>query len=66
MTAMAGASGVRCWLQGHHLGWLTPRRLHAMTVVLFVSAIVASSVTLSGSSGPGGRQAAANAHHSTR
>ncbi|MEA2372021.1 MAG: hypothetical protein QOH12_2415, partial [Solirubrobacteraceae bacterium] len=27
MAAMAGVSGVRSWLQAHHLGWLTPQRL---------------------------------------
>jgi len=49
---MAGASGVRTWLQTHHLGWLTPRRLRALTAALFVVALLVSSLGLSGSSKP--------------
>lgn len=49
MAAMAGASGTRSWLQSHHLGWLTPGRLRALTIALFIVAFVISSVTLSGS-----------------
>jgi len=52
MAAMAGASGVRSWLQNHHMGWLTPKRLRAATAVLFVAAFGISSVGLSGSSAP--------------
>lgn len=50
MAAAAGASGVRTWLQTHHLSWLTPRRLRAITVALFVVALLVSSVGLTGSS----------------
>jgi hypothetical protein len=46
MAAMAGASGVRSWLQARHARWLTPRRLRAATLALFVVATVASSVTI--------------------
>jgi hypothetical protein len=49
MAAAAGASGARAWLQAHHMTWLTPRRLKAGTVALFVAATLASSVGLSGS-----------------
>ncbi len=49
MAAMAGASGTRSWLQGHHMSWLTPSRLRAITIALFVLAFVISSVALSGS-----------------
>ena len=49
MAAMAGASGVRSWLQAHHLAWLTPRRMRAATVALFAVAVLVSSVGLSGS-----------------
>lgn len=56
MAAMAGASGVRAWLQAHHLTWLTPARLKAATAALFAAAVIVSSVGLSGS-------AHAQAHH---
>jgi hypothetical protein len=49
MAAMAGASGTRSWLQTHHMSWLTPERLRAITIALFVLAFVISSVALSGS-----------------
>jgi hypothetical protein len=49
MAAMAGASGVRAWLQAHHLTRLTPKRLRTATVALFVAAAGVSSVGLSGS-----------------
>lgn len=52
MAAMAGASGVRSWLQAHHLTWLTPRRLRMATATLFIVAIGISSVGLSGSTTP--------------
>jgi hypothetical protein len=49
MAAAAGASGVRSWLQAQHRTWLTPRRLRAATIALFVVAFGFSSLTLSGS-----------------
>jgi hypothetical protein len=49
MAAAAGASGVRSWLQAHHITWLTPQRLRAATIALFVAAFGFSSITLSGS-----------------
>jgi hypothetical protein len=52
MTAMAGASGARTWLQTHHLDWLTPKRLRALTASMFVVALLVSSLGLSGSSKP--------------
>jgi len=52
MAAMAGASGARSWLQNQHLTWLTPRRMRAATVTLFVAALLVSSIGLSGSSRP--------------
>ena len=57
---MAGANGARSWLQSRHLTWLTPRRMRAATVALFVVAGLVSSVTLSGSSKPPAQPAA---HH---
>jgi hypothetical protein len=52
MAAMAGASGVRAWLQQRRWSWLTPRRLKHATVGLFVVATLVSTVGLSGSSKP--------------
>lgn len=49
MAAAAGATGVRSWLAAHHLTWLTPRRMRAVTIGLMVAGLLASSVTLSGS-----------------
>jgi hypothetical protein len=49
MTAMAGASGVRSWLQTRGWTWLTPARLRRATVAVFVAATLVSTVGLSGS-----------------
>jgi hypothetical protein len=62
MAAAAGASGVRAWLAAHHLSWLTPRRLRAITVALFVAAFAVSTVGLSGSSTPTAPPAHQSAH----
>jgi hypothetical protein len=62
MAALAGASGARSWLQAHHLGWLTPKRLRVATIALFVVATLVSSVGLSGSTKP---QQPVAAHHAT-
>ncbi len=63
MAAAAGASGTRSWLQAQHVTWLTPQRLRAATVALFVAAFGFSSVTLSGSTPPAHAQPVAAAHH---
>jgi hypothetical protein len=49
IAAAAGASGTRSWLAAQHMTWLTPRRLRAATIALFVAAFGFSSLTLSGS-----------------
>jgi hypothetical protein len=49
MTAAAGATGARTWLQTHHFGWLTPRRIRAATIALCMAAFVVSAVGFSGS-----------------
>ncbi|HEY8867506.1 MAG TPA: hypothetical protein VIM22_11260 [Solirubrobacteraceae bacterium] len=49
MAAMAGAAGVRAWLQAHHLTWLSEARLRRATIALFTVAILVSSVAFSGS-----------------
>jgi hypothetical protein len=48
MTAAAGATGARTWLQTRHLTWLTPKRLRAATVALCVMAFLVSTVGFSG------------------
>lgn len=52
MAAAAGASGTRAWLQAHHLTWLTPKRMKAVTIGLCAVAFVVPSVGFSGSSKP--------------
>lgn len=49
LAAMTGATGVRAWLQAHHLTWLTPTRLRKVTIALFAVAILVASVEISGS-----------------
>jgi hypothetical protein len=49
MTAMAGASGVRSWLQTRGWSFMTPERLRRITVAVFAIATVVSSVGLTGS-----------------
>jgi hypothetical protein len=48
MAAAAGASGVRAWLQAHHLTWLSEARMRAITIGLLVAMLAVSSVGLSG------------------
>jgi hypothetical protein len=52
MTAIAGATGVRTWLQTRGWTWLTPARLRRATVFAFVAAVLVSSVGVSGSTRP--------------
>ncbi|MHB8659917.1 MAG: hypothetical protein ACYC91_18630 [Solirubrobacteraceae bacterium] len=52
MAAVAGVTGTRSWLQTQHQTWLTPIRLRAATIPLFVAAFGFSSLTLSGSTPP--------------
>jgi hypothetical protein len=63
MTALAGASGVRSWLQTRGWTWLTPARLKRATVAVFVAATLVSTIGLSGStrSAPDHHHAAAPA-----
>jgi hypothetical protein len=49
MTAMAGAGGVRTWLQTRSWSFLTPQRLRRITIAVFAVATVVSTVGLSGS-----------------
>jgi len=51
MTATAGAAGIRAWLATRTFRWLTPKRLKAITVALVATALLASTVLVSGSGG---------------
>jgi hypothetical protein len=66
MAAASAASGFRTWLQTHNLGWLTPRRLRALTLGAMCAAGLVSTIGVSGSSIPTAptHSASATAHHS--
>ncbi|HEV3094310.1 MAG TPA: hypothetical protein VGY30_07320 [Solirubrobacteraceae bacterium] len=49
MAAASSASGLRVWLQTHHLSWLTPKRLRAITIAAMCAAGLVSTVGVSGS-----------------
>ena len=49
MAAASAATGFRSWLQNHHFGWLTPRRMRALTIGAMCAAGLVSTVGLSGS-----------------
>jgi hypothetical protein len=53
IVAASAASGFRTWLQSHHLGWLTPRRMRALTITAMCAATLVSSVGFSGSTPAG-------------
>jgi hypothetical protein len=52
MVAASAATGFRSWLQNHHFGWLTPRRMRALTLAAMCAAGLVSTVGLSGSTTP--------------
>ncbi len=52
MAAASAASGLRTWLQTHNLGWLTPKRLRAVTIAAMCTAGLVSTVGVSGSTPP--------------
>jgi hypothetical protein len=49
MCAASTATGVRTWLQTHHIGWLTPRRMRALTIAVMSGAAIFSTIGFSGS-----------------
>jgi hypothetical protein len=59
MCAASAATGFRTWLQTHHFGWLTPRRLRALTIGAMCAAGLVSTVGFSGSTATPTRAAAA-------
>jgi hypothetical protein len=67
IMAASAATGFRSWLQSHHLGWLTPRRLRALTVAAMCAAALVSTVGISGSTPPPAHGAgSAGAAHPSR
>jgi hypothetical protein len=48
MTSTAAATGVRSWLGTRSISWLTPQRLHRITVGLVAVALLASATLISG------------------
>lgn len=52
IAAAAGASGVRAWLQAHHLTWLTESRMRVITIGLVVAMLAVSSIGFSGTTKP--------------
>jgi hypothetical protein len=54
IAAAAGASGVKAWLQAHHMTWLTEARMRAVTIALAIAMLAVSSIAFSGSTKPEG------------
>jgi len=52
MSAMAGAGGLRAWLQTRGWSFMTPERLRRVTIGAFVVATLVSTIGLSGSTKP--------------
>jgi hypothetical protein len=57
MTAAAGATGARTWLQNSHATWLTPRRMKVATIGAVSAAFAVSTIGLSGSTPKPGQTA---------
>jgi len=60
MAAASAATGFRSWLQNHQFGWLTPKRMRALTLGAMCTAGLVSTVGISGSTAP---SAHATTHH---
>lgn len=52
IAAAAGASGVKAWLQAHHLTWLNEARMRAVTIGLLVAMLAVSGIAFSGTTKP--------------
>jgi hypothetical protein len=59
IAAASAATGFRSWLQSHHFGWLTPRRLRALTIAAICAAAIVSTIGFSGSTPASGHAHAA-------
>jgi hypothetical protein len=66
ITAAASATGFRSWLQSRGFGWLTPRRLRALTIAAMSAAALVSTVGLSGSTPASAHHGAPAAAHQQR
>ena len=62
IAAASAATGFRTWLQTHHFGWLTPKRMRALTIAAMCAAGLVSTVGFSGSTPAAG----ADGHRSQR
>ena len=62
MTAAAGATGVRTWLQARGWTWLTPKRLRRVTIAAFIAAALVASIGINGSTHPTPGHPAASAN----
>jgi hypothetical protein len=58
MAAASAATGFRTWMQTHHFGWLTPKRMRALTIAAVCAAGLVSTVGISGSTPPTAHAAA--------
>ncbi len=63
MGATAAATGFRTWLQTHRFGWLTPKRLRALTIAAMSAAAIVSTIGFSGSTPPQSHQPATASTH---
>ncbi len=52
MCAASAATGFRTWMQSHHFGWLTPRRMRSLTIAAMCAAGLVSTIGFSGSTAP--------------
>lgn len=65
MAAASAATGFRSWLQTHHFGWLTPKRMRSLTIAAMCAAGLVSTVGMSGSTAaPSAHAASVAAPHS--
>jgi hypothetical protein len=64
MATASAATGFRTWMQTHRFGWLTPKRMRALTIAAMCAAGLVSTVGISGST-PAVAHTPAAAHHAS-
>lgn len=62
MAAASAASGFRTWMQTHNLGWLTPKRMRALTIGAMCAAGLVSTIGVSGATPPASHATSAQQH----